>query len=56
MSNQSFCTAIFGYEPNTLLSFGINLFVKSGNAGSDKATGEPIIFDPASYFGHNEAE
>jgi len=47
---------IFGYDHNALLSFGINLFFKSGNAGLDKATGQPIIFDPASYFGHNEAE
>ncbi|KIY50439.1 fructosamine kinase [Fistulina hepatica ATCC 64428] len=28
----------------------------SGNAGVDKATGEPIIFDPSSYYGHNEAD
>jgi len=28
----------------------------SGNVGLDKATGQPIIFDPASYFGHNEAD
>ncbi|KAF8973661.1 Fructosamine/Ketosamine-3-kinase [Flammula alnicola] len=28
----------------------------SGNAGVDKATGQPIIFDPASYYGHNEAD
>lgn len=27
----------------------------SGNA-SATATGEPVIFDPASYYGHNEAE
>ncbi|KIM47772.1 hypothetical protein M413DRAFT_439439, partial [Hebeloma cylindrosporum] len=27
-----------------------------GNTGLDKATGQPIIFDPASYFGHNEAD
>lgn len=47
---------IFGYGHNALLYFGINLFVKSGNVGLNKATGQPIIFDPASYFGHNEAE
>ncbi|KAG8910787.1 hypothetical protein FRC00_007557, partial [Tulasnella sp. 408] len=28
--------------------------VSNGNAGS-LASGEPIIFDPASYYGHNEA-
>ncbi|CAA7265934.1 unnamed protein product [Cyclocybe aegerita] len=28
----------------------------SGNAGVDTATGQPVIFDPASYYGHNEAE
>lgn len=31
-------------------------FVQSGNVGVDKTTGQPIIFDPASYYGHNEAE
>jgi fructosamine-3-kinase len=30
--------------------------LQSGNAGIDKATGQPVIFDPASYYGHNEAE
>ncbi|KAF7798365.1 hypothetical protein EIP86_009586 [Pleurotus ostreatoroseus] len=29
---------------------------ESGNVGTDKKTGEPVIFDPSSYFGHNEAE
>ncbi|KAF8832124.1 hypothetical protein HHX47_DHR1001018 [Lentinula edodes] len=28
----------------------------SGNVGVDSATGEPVIFDPSSFFGHNEAE
>ncbi|KZV74903.1 fructosamine kinase [Peniophora sp. CONT] len=28
----------------------------SGNAGTDSATGEPVIFDPSSYYGHNEAD
>ncbi|TCD66490.1 hypothetical protein EIP91_001315 [Steccherinum ochraceum] len=28
----------------------------SGNTGSDSETGEPVIFDPSSYFGHNEAD
>ncbi|KAH9483297.1 Protein-ribulosamine 3-kinase, chloroplastic [Psilocybe cubensis] len=28
----------------------------SGNAGVDRKTGEPVIFDPASYYGHNEAD
>ena len=27
-----------------------------GNTGTDCATGEPVIFDPSSYYGHNEAE
>ncbi|KAI0785020.1 fructosamine kinase PKL/CAK/FruK [Abortiporus biennis] len=28
----------------------------SGNTGTDRTTGEPVIFDPSSYFGHNEAD
>ncbi|KAF5323305.1 hypothetical protein D9611_005682 [Ephemerocybe angulata] len=28
----------------------------SGNAGVDGNTGEPVIFDPAAFFGHNEAD
>ncbi|EMD41899.1 hypothetical protein CERSUDRAFT_110451 [Gelatoporia subvermispora B] len=28
----------------------------SGNTGTDRRTGEPVIFDPSSYFGHNEAD
>ena len=32
------------------------LFIQSGNVGVDRTTGQPIIFDPASYYGHNEAE
>ncbi len=28
----------------------------SGNAGYDKTTGQAVIFDPACYFGHNEAD
>ncbi|KAF8807813.1 Ketosamine-3-kinase [Phlegmacium glaucopus] len=28
----------------------------SGNVGVEKSTGQPIIFDPASYYGHNEAD
>ncbi|KDR85437.1 hypothetical protein GALMADRAFT_52701 [Galerina marginata CBS 339.88] len=30
--------------------------LRSGNAGVDKANGQPVIFDPASYYGHNEAD
>ncbi|CDO75517.1 hypothetical protein BN946_scf184935.g53 [Trametes cinnabarina] len=29
---------------------------QSGNTGIDRSTGEPTIFDPSSYFGHNEAD
>lgn len=29
---------------------------QSGNVGTDQGTGEPVIFDPSSFFGHNEAE
>ncbi len=29
---------------------------QSGNTGIDRSTQEPVIFDPSSYFGHNEAE
>lgn len=28
----------------------------SGNVGVDSTSGKPVIYDPASYFGHNEAE
>ncbi|EIN13985.1 fructosamine kinase PKL/CAK/FruK [Punctularia strigosozonata HHB-11173 SS5] len=28
----------------------------SGNTGTDRSSGQPIIFDPASYYGHNEAD
>ncbi|KAM5533939.1 hypothetical protein V8D89_012364 [Ganoderma adspersum] len=28
----------------------------SGNTGVDRSTGEPVIFDPSSYYGHNEAD
>jgi len=28
----------------------------SGNVGLDRATHKPMVYDPASYFGHNEAE
>ncbi|KIM88619.1 hypothetical protein PILCRDRAFT_2827 [Piloderma croceum F 1598] len=28
----------------------------SGNAGTHESTGQPVIFDPSSMFGHNEAD
>jgi len=28
----------------------------SGNVGVDSSTGKPVIFDPSSYYGHNEAD
>ncbi|KAG2367745.1 Fructosamine/Ketosamine-3-kinase [Suillus spraguei] len=28
----------------------------SGNAGVDNSSGQPVIFDPSSYYGHNEAD
>ncbi|WVQ75264.1 hypothetical protein IAR50_004877 [Cryptococcus sp. DSM 104548] len=28
----------------------------SGNAGYDETTSQPVIFDPASYWGHNESD
>ncbi|KAG0707514.1 Fructosamine/Ketosamine-3-kinase [Suillus ampliporus] len=28
----------------------------SGNAGIDSSSGQPVIFDPSSYYGHNEAD
>ncbi|KAJ3835454.1 fructosamine kinase [Lentinula raphanica] len=28
----------------------------SGNVGVDSTTGEPVIFDPSAFFGHNEAD
>jgi len=27
-----------------------------GNTGTDRSTGLPVIFDPSSYYGHNEAD
>lgn len=38
--------------PKIILDFSF----QSGNTGTDVGTGEPVIFDPSSYFGHNEAE
>ncbi|KAF7979395.1 hypothetical protein HWV62_42498 [Athelia sp. TMB] len=29
---------------------------ESGNVGVDSSSGAPVIFDPSSMFGHNEAE
>ncbi|KAF8846019.1 Ketosamine-3-kinase [Paxillus ammoniavirescens] len=28
----------------------------SGNTGTDRTNGQPVIFDPSSYYGHNEAD
>ncbi|KAF9245772.1 Fructosamine/Ketosamine-3-kinase [Melanogaster broomeanus] len=28
----------------------------SGNTGTDRNNGQPVIFDPSSYYGHNEAD
>jgi protein-ribulosamine 3-kinase len=28
----------------------------SGNTGIDGKSGQPVVYDPASYFGHNEAD
>jgi protein-ribulosamine 3-kinase len=28
----------------------------SGNTGVDGKTGLPVIYDPSSYYGHNEAD
>lgn len=28
----------------------------TGNVGVDSTTSKPVVYDPASYFGHNEAE
>ncbi|EGO31182.1 hypothetical protein SERLADRAFT_455949 [Serpula lacrymans var. lacrymans S7.9] len=28
----------------------------SGNTGTDRSNGQPVIFDPSSYYGHNEAD
>ena len=32
------------------------LLLQSGNTGFDKKTNEPVIYDPSSFYGHNEAE
>ena len=33
-----------------------DFYLQSGNVGVDKKTGTPVIYDPSSYYGHNEAE
>ena len=38
------------------MHINFTFFMQSGNVGVDKTNGQPIIFDPASYYGHNEAE
>lgn len=30
--------------------------LQNGNAGTDLDSGKPVIVDPSSYYGHNEAE
>lgn len=42
------------YSP--CITHSLLILVQSGNTGTDQETGQPIIFDPASYYGHNEAE
>jgi protein-ribulosamine 3-kinase len=32
------------------------LHLWSGNAGYDRTTSSPVIYDPACYYGHNEAD
>ena len=32
------------------------MLLQSGNTGTDTTTGEPVIYDPSSFYGHNEAE
>ena len=34
----------------------VYILPQSGNAGTHELTGEPVIFDPSSMFGHNEVE
>jgi fructosamine-3-kinase len=34
----------------------VHILPQSGNVGTQESTGEPVIFDPSSMFGHNEAE
>ncbi|KAG9222560.1 hypothetical protein CCMSSC00406_0002895 [Pleurotus cornucopiae] len=36
--------------------FSMAIYGRSGNTGTDRSTGEPVIFDPASFYGHNEAD
>jgi fructosamine-3-kinase len=47
---------IYGYPRLSKLLCFTNWYLQSGNVGVDKKTGRPVIYDPASYFGHNEAE
>ena len=39
-----------------IMDINFTFFIQNGNVGVEKSTGQPIIFDPASYYGHNEAE
>lgn len=32
------------------------MLIQSGNTGVDNETQEPVVFDPSSFYGHNEAE
>jgi fructosamine-3-kinase len=44
-----------GTSPDTHGGFTLML-LQSGNTGTDTTTGEPVIYDPSSFYGHNEAE
>lgn len=44
-----------GEDVSTSIMISIHL-PQSGNVGLVRETGEPVVFDPSSYFGHNEAE
>ncbi|KAH9049368.1 fructosamine kinase PKL/CAK/FruK [Lactarius hengduanensis] len=42
-------------SPLTLF-VGAQALLLAGNTGTDATTGEPVIFDPSSLYGHNEAD
>jgi hypothetical protein len=45
-----------GYFAERAMDLYADVLMQSGNTGTDTATGEPVIFDPSSLYGHNEAE
>jgi protein-ribulosamine 3-kinase len=55
-SNLYCCTADYGYVDLRGIFIHTDNGIQSGNAGTDMATGEPVMFDASCVYGHNEAE